>query len=523
MTTTTTTTAKTPGRRTRPGTLAMKIAAMTPVVVMAEWIFAEDSEIGGVIGLLAIVWVAMLSIGRPIVLRSRSSRIALIAAAGYAVVLADDPNALALLLGWIAISMAALLPRRRFDHALRWVPRLGLHALVALGLPWRDLAWSAAARRRSRRGGLRAAAAMLVVPVLGGAVFLTLFANANPLIAGVFERIAWPDLGDIVWRIAVAAVMATAVWATLRPRLSVRTGDTLDLPARVAQFDPGSASLVLSLATFNVIFTGQNVLDILFLWSGAPLPGGVTMADYAHRGAYALIVTALLAAVFVLVTLRPGSSGTASPAVRRLVTLWIMQNLLLVASSALRLVDYIQAYAMTAWRLAALAWMALVATGLALILWRLLRGRSAAWLINANALAAALVLSAASAVDLKAMAAAWNADVAITQGRAGPPLDLCYLATIGPSGLTALARLERHARNATLRDRLAYLRWEAQVQTKARQGGWRSWTGRNARRLAAVEAMMGPRRPLLRAAPNGRECGWIYPVEPALLTKAAQR
>lgn len=503
--------------------LAAKLAAAIAVAMVAEGIFSTGSEIGGTIGVLALIWVAVLAITRPIVRRTPAARIALVAAAGFALVLIDDPNPLALLLGWIAISLAALLPGRRFDDTLRWAQRLGWHAVVGLGLPWRDLAWSAAARRRTRHG-VRAGAAMLVVPVVGGALFLTLFANANPLIGDAFGRIALPDLTDVIWRTMLAAVMLTAVWATLRPRLSPRIGEGFPTPGATARFDLGVATLVLSLATFNAIFAVQNLLDILFLWSGAPLPAGVTMADYAHRGAYALIVTALLAALFVLVTLRPGGSGAASPAVRRLVTLWIAQTLLLVASSALRLVDYIAAYAMTGLRLAALAWMALVATGLALILWRLLRGRSAAWLVNANALAAALVLGGASVVDLGATAAAWNADVALDKGRAGPPLDLCYLARLGPSGLVALARLERHAKDAGLRDRLAYLRWQAQAETAALQADWRSWSGRNARRLAAVEGMAGRRPPRLRSAENGRGCdGSIVPPQAWQLTKAAQR
>lgn len=503
--------------------LSAKVAAALAVTMVAEVIFAIGSEVGGVIGVLALTWVALLALARPIVLRTPASRIALAAAAVYAVILIDDPNPLALLLGWIAISLAAQLPRRRFDHALLWSKRLAWHALVGLGLPWRDLAWSAAARRRTRQGGIRAGATMLVVPIVGGVLFLTLFAYANPVIDDVFNHITLPGLGELPWRMILAAVMLTAVWATLRPRVATAGGDRLPVPAGVARFDLGAATMTLSLATFNVLFAGQNVLDIVFLWSGAPLPAGITLADYAHRGAYTLIATALLAALFVLVTLRPGGSAGANRQVRWLVTLWIAQNLLLVASSALRLSDYIAAYGMTTLRLSALAWMALVGTGLVLILLWMLRARSTAWLVNGNALAAALVLSGASVIDLGATAAAWNADVALAQGRAGPPLDLCYLARLGSSGLLALARLERHAKATGLRDRLRYLRWEAQQETTASQRDWRSWSGRNARRLATVEAMAGPMRPPLRAADHGRRCdGTIVPA-PAPLTKPVQR
>ena len=66
--------------------------------------------------------------------------------------------------------------------------------------------------------------------------------------------------------------------------------------------------MIVSLVAFNLIFALQNGLDLAFLWSGAPLPGDLTLAGYAHRGAYPLIATALLAGLFVLVTLRPGSA-----------------------------------------------------------------------------------------------------------------------------------------------------------------------------------------------------------------------
>ena len=211
---------------------------------------------------------------------------------------------------------------------------------------------------------------------------------------------------------------------------------------------------------------------ITFPADGARLPAGVTMADYAHRGAYALIVTALLAGLFVLVTLRPGSPGAASPAVRRLVTLWIVQNVLLVASSALRTLDYVDAYSMTVLRLSALIWMALVATGLMLILWRLLGERSSAWLVNANALAAAVVLTGCTLVDLRATAAAWNVDTAIRRHTPLADLDLCYLDTLGPSAILPLARLEQATRDPAARDASFQrgLKWMMTFQ--CRDGGW---------------------------------------------------
>jgi hypothetical protein len=210
------------------------------------------------------------------------------------------------------------------------------------------------------------------------------------------------------------------------------------------------ASVTLSLIVFNALFALQNGLDAVILWGGAGPPAGLTLAQYAHRGAYPLIATALLAGLFVLVALDPRRSTAKVPLIRILVVAWVAQNLFLVASSILRTVDYVQAYSLTRLRIAALVWMGLVGLGLVLICWRMLRGKSGAWLINANAAAALLVLAAACVVDLGAVAAAWNVRHAREMGGQGPELDVCYLNTLGPSALVSLVEAERRSTSPEL-------------------------------------------------------------------------
>src|ERR1700709_1476859 len=98
--------------------------------------------------------------------------------------------------------------------------------------------------------------------------------------------------------------------------------------------------------------------------------------------------------------------------------------------------------------------MGLVALGLALICYRLLRGKSAAWLINANLLAAVLVLAGWPGCDFGAVAAAWNVRHAREAGGAGAGLDLCYLNELGPSALLPLIELESRPLPAELRERV---------------------------------------------------------------------
>lgn len=485
-----------------------KMAAAAGLVVLGDRLFWAGGGFGSNLGLFALAWVvATLSLTRA-AWRDRRSWAAGGIALLLAAVLADRPGLLAFTLFWSALAMATLLPRfATFDHAGRWALRLVVHGITSILGPWRDLF-----RLRKHVGGrvqMRAVLPLLPLPLLGGGVFLALFASANPVIGDALLRLGAPetDLLSVI-RSVFWMLLFTMVWAAFRPR-RMQIGPMVETSRPILEL-PGVSigSVTLALLTFNLLFALQNGLDLAFLWSGAPLPAGVTLADYAHRGAYPLIATALLAGLFVLVALQPGSATASVPAIRRLVVLWIAQNVFLVASSILRTADYIEVYSLTRLRIAALIWMALVALGLVLIVWRMLKGKSPAWLINANAAAALLVLVACSAVDLGSVAAAWNVRHAREIGGKGAALDLCYLRRLGPSALVSLVWLERRGGSAPeFRSRLRWVRNQVLVETVAGQEqGW--WTWRDARRLSEIEAMLGGAKLPAPPAngPTGRGC-----------------
>ena len=482
--------------RTARFSFLLKIVAAIALIVAADRLFL-DMVMGSWIGGLALGWGLALLLTRP-ALRRRASVVALAVAGVFAAILAWDPGMLVWASFWSALSIAVLMPRvGKFDDAWRWSLRLVAHGITGPFAPILD--GIRLSRMHPRKGRISAGglATLLALPLAMTALFVALFASANPLIAQAFTRIRLPAFGDIVFWIVVLLI----VWPSLRPtRWATRAPGWLPEPDIALPGIPAS-TLLLSLFLFNTVFAIQNGLDLAFLWSGAPLPAGMTLADYAHRGAYPLIATALLAGVFVLVALKPGSASAANPVIRRLVVLWVAQNLLLVASSILRTLDYVEAYSLTGFRIAALAWMGLVAIGLALICWRILAGKSAAWLINANAMIAALVLTTASVVDLEASAAAWNVRHAREVGGRGVQLDLCYLSWNGSSSLISLIELERRPLAPGFRDRVRYVRDLAYRRLANTQANWRSWTWRGARRLATARELLGANPPAPAALP----------------------
>jgi hypothetical protein len=470
----------------------LKIGVTILLVIAFDWLFPHFLG-GTTIGAFAFLWLLGLILARPAVRRPQlSAAIALSLATLFCIALAYDPGPLAWALFWSALSIAALLPRTAgFDDAWRWAARLLLQGLSGPITPAVDLLRLTRLRSRGGKVSLRSLTALLALPLIGTALFTVLFANANPVIADVLSRIQLPTPAKLIeW-----TLVTLLVWPALRPHRIV-TGLCAHLPEPGIRL-PGASlpSVLLALGLFNALFALQNGLDIAFLWSGAPLPAGMSMTEYVHRGAYPLIGTALLAGFFVITMLRQGTATAANPLARRLVALWVTQNIFLVASSALRTIDYIEQFELTAWRIAALAWMGLVATGLLLICWRMWFARSARWLINANALAASLMLIPCCFVDLDAIAATWNVRHAREVGGAGSTIDLCYLREMGASALLPLIELERRPLPVETLDRVRDVRGDAFDRLAARQATWQGWTPHGASRLARAQALLGSRPP----------------------------
>ncbi|MEO0477082.1 MAG: DUF4173 domain-containing protein [Planctomycetota bacterium] len=192
------------------------------------------------------------------------------------------------------------------------------------------------------------------------------------------------------------------------------------------------------LIAMNIVFALQLTLDSRYLVFGGDLPDGMTYAEYAHRGAYPLVFTALLAAVIVLVAFRPGGVSRRNVWVFRLVFLWIIQNVLLVISAALRLSHYVEAYTLTRLRVAAAVWMLLVAGGLVLLIWRIASDRDNTWLTRVSMAWTLCILWASSFIPFDIGIAQYNALNCREMGGKAGPIDLAYLQELGPDALPAI-------------------------------------------------------------------------------------
>lgn len=465
---------------------ALSIALGAVLTVLADWLFFRQS-----VGISLALFAVAVAVSVVLANRVEASRRALLLHLGVFVVavlpLLETVNVFSVLiagagLAWFALGIAACLDGN-------FKQRLTAVGWFLLSGPFRIVADLSLLRAWAREHGSSVSPHVLkgwIIPLGLGATFIALFAVANPLIANFLTQ--W-NVGEsfkqfdvvrpVFWLATIGAIwmfLSIGRRFALPDRNEIRAAIDAELPTlTLSSSILNDKAILRSLVLFNVLFAMQTGMDLNYLWRGAALPDGMTYASYAHRGAYPLIITALLAAGFVIVAMRPGSQAERSPLMRALVFLWVGQNMLLVASSILRLQLYVAAYSLTYWRVAAFIWMLVVAAGLVLIAARILTHRSNAWLVSMNLAAVALTLYACSLVNFPNLVARYNVETGIA--RAGQSVDIHYVASLGPQALPAIDRyIAAQATSAS--NALAHRNALAFLHNK-RADDWRAWTFRD--------------------------------------------
>ena len=218
---------------------------------------------------------------------------------------------------------------------------------------------------------------------------------------------------------------------------------TQNLP-RFPELIPNRAAFysnVMTLVVLNLVFLIANYADALFLWSGAAMPAGVPYKSYVHEGVNVLIVTVILTAVVLTAIFHQSEKVANKPLLKGLALFWIVQNVFLMASVALRIRHYIETYEMTVARLGVLIFLLLVATGFALLTIKIMKGRSLSWLVGGCLAAVFATFYITQFLNL----AGWSCDYNIARWEADPThrIDLWKFYEYGPDAWPALKRARK--------------------------------------------------------------------------------
>jgi hypothetical protein len=461
--------------------LLMPLLSAAACVALADWLF-YDRQVGISLALFfAVLGAVAVPANGARAIPTLQAVMAAIFVAGL-LALIEDVNTLSVIVSALATALSVIVVTAREPSS--WQRYLFEAVTIPFRGPFRLAGDLFGALRRMKRWtpGWLGSLVAWIVPLTVFAVFLALFASANPLIE---NRLMQIDLRVLFDRLDLARIwfwglVACTAWPLLRQRIRRKplrqATPRTAVAAESSDMDYllGVQAVTRSLILFNALFALQSGLDLTYLWGGASLPNGMSHAEYAHRGAYPLIATALLAAGFVLIAMRPGGPAEQSRLVRPLVLLWIGQNILLVVSSIFRLDLYVAAYSLTYLRLAAFVWMGLVAIGLLLMLIQIKLHKPNSWLIAANTMSLAIVLYGCCFINAPRLVASYNVEHSREAGGTGPNLDLRYLGSLGPQ---ALPSVEAHVEKVPV---LWSIAWDFRHlhESRLRRGNWRDWSFR---------------------------------------------
>ena len=471
-------------------TFPVKPAMALALAALADWLFY-----GHRIGISAAVFAVAVACGSLLVNFARSDRnqmkLAGVLLLAALIPATEEFNVASLTFMVLALGVGLLLTTNRERHGLgeRAAALCDLYlvgpfrffrdAIVAFNLP-----------------AVTTGLTVWFIPVFLGGIFLFLLVSANPLLERWIGLMNPGNAASYVslTRLLFWAVALSIVWPFIHVRWRRKSEMTESLAEVVApaQEAPSSrtdffgvSTILRSLILFNLLFAVQTVLDVAYLWGNATLPDDISYASYAHRGAYPLILTALLAACFVLAAMRPGGPAEQSTVIRPLVYLWVAQNVLLVASSILRLDLYVQIYLLTWWRVAAFIWMLLVMAGLLLIVARIALSRSNGWLIGANLITLTATLYVCSLINFAALIADYNVSHSREASGKGVAIDMNYLFHLGPQALPAIDKaIALRGSDPALVSRRGCL----VEQQRREMASWRTWSFRSWRLQRALDA-----------------------------------
>jgi hypothetical protein len=459
------------------------LALAAAVTAAADWLF-YGHWIGISFAIFLLILVAVTAATNTRRMRPTTATVALLILGVAIAPSIEDYNPLSILYGVLGAALAVTVIAAPLQTV--WQDRLRAMRSLLLLAPFRLLPDIA----RAGRGTITTHMVLAwIVPLLLGVVFLALFASANPMIETWLSAL---HLGQSASRISVGRVlfwclMLSLIWpfvcvrltyAWRKPAVQPQIEDATAAPQPVLPHELfGPEAIFHSLVLFNLLFAVQTVLDIVYLWAGVALPDGMTYAAYAHRGAYPLIVTALLAAGFILHATDVEQTPQRKRLVDALIVVWTAQNLMLVLSSILRLDRYVEAYSLTYWRVAAFVWMGLVAAGLLLILIRIVQRRSNGWLIRMNLITLASVLYLCRFANFAAIVADYNVADSHEMGGKGPTLDTEYLISLGAQAIPAIDRfLATRPDHPT---QVSFDRNDLAGRHRWAVSSWRAWTFRS--------------------------------------------
>jgi len=141
---------------------------------------------------------------------------------------------------------------------------------------------------------------------------------------------------------------------------------------------------IVMFVVLNLLLLVVNFGDVIFITGGAQLEAGVSLSDSVHQGIGALITSIVFAVLIILFYFRGRLNFIKNNKhIKGLAFFWIAQNLFLVASTAFRNFEYIEAHGLTYKRIGVYVYLGLTIIGLLFTLYKVFSVKTNWFLVRA--------------------------------------------------------------------------------------------------------------------------------------------
>jgi len=331
---------------------------------------------------------------------------------------------------------------------------------------------------------------IIFAPALASLLFILIFIAANPVLEHLAREVS-EHLAEHLERLmeifTLGRMFTWVCWllvfaALVRPAVVSRTADltakwreALTPPADDGPDTGNYAAAVATLVAVNVLFLAFNGLDSVYLYFEVGLPGDISYSDYSHRGCFWLTMALALSTVVIGIIFREYLNFHPRRNLLHVLSyVWAAQNAVLAIGALRRLQMYIGYNGLTRMRIVGIYGTLLVVAGLALMVWKVRRTKSFAWLVRRDLLALwiALIVLALTPRDW----ICWNYNVAQAMSGNPRPLTLLHGQPISPEGLPPLIPLLDYEGDDQELVRKGIRGLLGRHLLKLRRTRWKSWS-----------------------------------------------
>lgn len=270
---------------------------------------------------------------------------------------------------------------------------------------------------------MKKAARILIIPALLSIVFIILYSQAN---SDFYSLVSVPlmQLVDYISSMADGQMIFSSLIACffLVPLLIPITIDNLRLKfakrnrfmSRRVKYAKNNLNLTFStiglkhelqiasntLLILNVLVLLFNILDIVNVWFNYSARTAAELSEYVHNGTYVTILSTLTGSLIIAIFFRGNLNFLKDNRMLKLLaSIWLFQNVFLVASTALRNYRYVEAYGLTEKRLGVMIFLAMTLLGILFTYQKIHNKYQLMHLFNQFSLSAYLIILAYSMID----------------------------------------------------------------------------------------------------------------------------